>query len=252
MLELARAAVAEHGPIEAAGVGAPGVLDYAHGRAAFLPNLPGPWAATPLVDPIAAGLGVRVSLINDARAFTLGELRLGAGQGCDNLLCVGLGTGVGGGVAVNGRLHIGVDGTAGEFGHQTVELDGRACGCGNRGCIETYASGPAIARDGGQSTPELVAEAAKAGDDRALATFEQAGRYLGVAIANAVVLLAPQRVVIGGGVAAAGDLLLDPIRSEVERRVHVVPTEQIGISLAALGSYAGAIGAALWGLEAPR
>jgi glucokinase len=250
MVELGRRVVSEHGAVEAVGAGIPGVLDYDRGRALFLPNLPGSWADTPLADSLSAGLGVAVSLINDARAFTLGELRLGAGKGCEDVVCVGVGTGIGGGVAIDGQLHLGLGGTAGEFGHQTIEPEGPRCACGNRGCVEALAAGPAIAREGGKPTPELVAEAAHAGDARAREAITHAGQVIGIAVANAVVLLAPQRVVIGGGVAAAGHLLLDPIRAEVKRRVFVVPIDRVEIVAAALGPFAGAVGAALWGAEA--
>jgi glucokinase len=250
MIEVGREAVERHGPIEGAGTGVPGVLDHERGRALFLPNLPGPWADTPLVQPLAKALGAPVSLINDARAFTLGELRLGAGRGCKDILCVGIGTGIGGGVAIDGRLHLGLDGTAGEFGHMTVDPDGPRCPCGNRGCVEVLAAGPAIARAGHRATPELVADAARHGDPRAREALSQAGSLIGIAVANAIVLLAPQRVIIGGGVAAAGDLLLEPIRAEVNRRVFVVPVERIEIVRAELGPFAGAVGAALWGAEA--
>jgi glucokinase len=250
MVELGRHAVQEHGAVDAVGTGVPGVLDHERGRALFLPNLPGPWADTPLVERLATGLGTDVALINDARAFTLGELRVGAAKGCHDVLGIAIGTGIGGGVAVDGQLHLGLDGSAGEFGHQTVDPDGPRCPCGNRGCVETLAAGPAIAREGGLATPELVAEAARQGDARAREVLGHAGTLIGIAVANAIVLLAPQRVVVGGGVAAAGDLLLDPIREEVRRRVFVVPIDRVEIVRAKLTPFGGAVGAALWGAEA--
>jgi len=253
MLQLGREALAEHGPVAAVGAGIPGVLDYERGMAAFLPNLPGDWADTPLVAPLQEGLGVPVSIINDVRALTLAELRVGAGRDCNDILCIAVGTGIGGGVAIGGRLHLGLDGTAGEFGHQTIDPSGPVCPCGNRGCVEVVAAGPAIARAGGRDSPEHVAEAAGKGDERALEALRRAGVLIGIAVSNAIVLLAPERVVVGGGVAAAGNLLLDPIRDEVRRRVRVVPVERIEIVPAALGRFAGATGAALWGAEnAPR
>lgn len=250
MLELGREAVREHGPVEGVGAGIPGVLDYERGVATFLPNLPGDWSETPLVATLADGLDASVEIINDVRALTLAELRVGAGRGCRDLLCVAVGTGIGGGVAIDGRLHLGLDGTAGEIGHQTIDPDGPICACGNRGCVEAVAAGPAIARAGGRETPELVAEAAREGDERARDALRRAGASIGIAVSNAIVMLAPERVVIGGGVAAAGEPLLAPIREEVRRRVRVVPVDRIDIVPAELGRFAGATGAALWGAEA--
>ena len=250
MLELGIRAADEHGPVAAAGAGIPGVLDPERGVALFLPNLPGQWAETPLVARLRAGLGVPVAMINDVRAFTLGELRLGAGRGFGDVVCIAVGTGIGGGVAIGGRLHLGLDGTAGEFGHQTIDLAGPLCSCGNRGCVEAMAAGPAIARAGGYESPELVAQAADRGDERAREAFARAGALIGTALANAIVLLAPERVVVGGGVAGAGELLIGPIRDEVRRRVKVVRVERIEVVPAALGRFAGATCAALWGAEA--
>jgi glucokinase len=242
---LAADAIAAAGAVQAVGLGAPGPLDLERGRSLWMPNLPG-WNNVPIVAEMEARLGRRVALINDSRALTLAELELGAGRGCRDLVCFALGTGVGGGVVVNGQLLLGLNGTAGELGHQTIDPEGRRCGCGNRGCLEQEASGPAIARAGGRATAEAVLEAARSGDERALAAFERAGAKLGIAIANAVLTVGPDRVVVGGGVAAAGELLLRPAREELVRRDRVQPVERVEVVAATLGSYAGAIGAALW------
>ena len=234
--------------VAAVGIGLPGVFDGAAGTATFLPNLPGDWAGTAVCAPLAAALGARAVLVNDARAFAVGESKLGAACGCRTALFVTVGTGVGGGVVVDGRLHLGI-GTAGEFGHQTVDPAGPVCGCGNRGCVEAVACAGAIAAAAGCATVEDAVEAAQSGDERARAALEQAGRALGIALANAVLLLAPERIVVGGGVAGAGDLLLDPIRDELRRRVRVAPVERIDVVPAELGPGAGAIGAALWAAE---
>jgi glucokinase len=232
----------------AAGLGLPGHFDARTGTGALLPNLPGEWVGRAIAAPVAERLGMPVHLVNDCRALTLAELRLGAGRGVQDLLCVALGTGVGGGVAIGGRLHNG-SAHAGEIGHVTAEPDGPLCGCGNRGCLDRVASSAAIARDAGRPTVRDAALAAEAGDERARAAFERAGGYVGRAIADAVVLLYPQRVVLGGGVAEAGDTLLDPIRAEVRRRVHMPPLDRIEIVRAELGSHAGAAGAALWAAD---
>jgi glucokinase len=225
-----------------------GVFDGVAGTATFLPNLPGNWAGTPVREPVAAALGAGAVLVNDARAFAVGESRLGAASGRRTALFVTVGTGVGGGVVVDGRLHLGI-GTAGEFGHQTVDPAGPVCGCGNRGCVEAVACAGAIAAAAECGTVEEAVEAAQSGDEQARAALEQAGRALGIALANAVLLLAPERIVVGGGVAGAGDLLLDPIRDELRRRVRVAPIERIDVVPAELGPGAGAIGAALWAAE---
>jgi glucokinase len=246
LVALGRATAAPHGPIASAGLGLPGHADLATGTGVLLPNLPGEWAGRPIAQPVSAGLGVAVRLVNDARAMTLAELRLGAGRGVDDLVCVTLGTGVGGGVAIGGRLHLGL-GHAGEIGHTTVVPDGPLCGCGNRGCLDRVASAGAIASDAGAETAAEAIAAARRGEPRAVAALAAAGRHVGLALAGAVVLLWPERIVVGGGLAAAGELLLSPLREELRRRACVAP--EIDVLPAALGAGAGAIGAALWGAE---
>jgi glucokinase len=241
---IARSAVDEHG-IVGIGLGMPGPLDLERGRAVFVANMPG-WADFPIVERLERGTGQTVALLNDARAFTLAELRLGAGQGVSDLIGVTLGTGVGGGIVVGGRLLLGLNGTAGEIGHQTLDPAGPRCACGNTGCLEQYASGPAIARAAGLATAAQVVEAARAGDARARAVLAQAGAYLGIGIANVALAVAPELVVVGGGVSAAGELLLEPACAELRRRLTVMPAERIRLVPAALGRDAGAIGAALW------
>jgi glucokinase len=191
-----------------------------------------------------------VRLVNDSRALTLAELRLGAGRGARDLVCVALGTGVGGGVVVGGRLHLGLA-HAGEIGHQTVEPDGPPCGCGNRGCLDRMAGAGAIAAYAGTATVAEAVDAARAGDERSRAAFVRAAGYVGLALSNAIVLLWPERVVVGGGVAEAGELLFEPLRKVVADRACVAPVEDIEIVPAALGPVAGAVGAALWAAEAP-
>ena len=188
-------------------------------------------------------------LINDARAFALAELRVGAGQGARSLLGITLGTGVGGGVVIDGHVHFGHDGTAGEIGHQTILPDGPLCGCGNYGCLEALCRASAIAAACGCATVEEAVARARDGNDRARSGFALIGRYLGLGISNAVVLITPDVVVIGGGAAGAGDLLLDPIRSELRKRIHVTNVDQVRVVLTELGPWAGAIGAAIHGAD---
>lgn len=252
--------------LQAVGIGLPGMLDLERGVTKFLPNLPGAWPDVPVVERMEDQLDRPVFLLNDVRSFTLGELTFGAGRGIDNLLCVSIGTGIGGGLAVGGKLHLGLDGTAGEVGHQTIVPDGPRCGCGNAGCLEALASGPAIAGMGMKAvrqglttmirdlaegdlnriTPALIHEAAESGDEVAAYIYERSGTFIGIAVANLITVLSPQMVIVGGGVAQAGDWLLDPIRRTVRERARVTPIEKVHIVRAALGMRAGVMGAAEW------
>ena len=235
--------------IASIGVGVPGLYDPATGTTHFLVNLPGDWEGLPVAAPIASVTGLPVALINDARAFGLAELRLGAGRGASSLVGLTLGTGVGGVIAVDGRVLMGHDGTAGEIGHQTIDPDGPTCNCGNRGCLEAFARADRLAEACGAPNAETAVERARAGDAAAIAGLDRVGRYLGIGIANAVTLINPDRVVIGGGIAAAGDLLLGSARAEIRDRVQMTSLAQVEIVLAELGIWAGAIGAAVHGAE---
>jgi glucokinase len=252
--------------IKGVGISAPGVLDLQKGYTLFLPNLPGQWRDVPLRDSISNAVNLPVSMLNDVRAITLGEYTFGAGRGVDNIACYAIGTGIGGGVVVHGELVLGIGGTAGELGHHTIDINGPRCGCGNYGCVEAFASAPAIASMGVKAvqqglttkigeladydlnkiTPKLIAQAANMGDEIANEIWENAGHYIGTGVANAIVTFGPRRVVISGGVAAAGDLLLDPIRRTVKNRVYVTPLEEVEIVVGALGSEAGIMGMAKW------
>ena len=233
--------------ISTIGLGVPGLFDPDTGEIRLFPNLPGDWPGYPLRMSMESAIGRPVTLINDARAFTLAEGTLGAGAGCHTVVCVTLGTGVGGGIMIDGRIHTGAYGVAGELGHQTIEPDGPLCGCGNRGCVEALTRADVLTTAAGRETPEEVYSAAQSGDARCVAAIEQVAGYLGIGLANVVALLGPDRIVIGGGIADAGELVLDPIRRAVKSRVTLVPTEKIEVVAAALGSSAGALGAALAG-----
>src|SRR5262245_31656955 len=248
------------------GIGVPGVIDMERGRTLFLPNLPGQWRNVPLGEMLGDHTELPVRLINDARAMTMGEWKFGAGKGVDTVACYTLGTGIGGGLIINGQLHLGIGGGAGELGHVTIDMHGPKCGCGANGCVEAYASGPAIAAMGMKAvvqgattriaelcendinriTPELICQAAIDGDSIAKDIYEQAGFYIGVSVASIVTAINPRRVVIGGGVAAAGEVILDPIRRTVQTRVCLTDLKHIQVVLAELGNSAGLIGAAVW------
>jgi glucokinase len=232
---------------DSVGVALPGVL-AASGAAALLANLPG-WEGLDVRAELRRALGRDLAFLNDGHAFGLAESRLGAGRGAQSMFGVVVGTGVGGALVLDGRLQRGAGGRAGELGHATVEPDGPECACGNRGCLELYAGAPAIARAAGRDSFAEVAAAGTDGDAAALAAIEAAGRRVGVAVTNLLVTLAPERIVVGGGVVAAtGELLLGPLRGEVGRRARgVAALDSIAIVPAELGRYAGAIGAALAG-----
>ena len=236
-------------PITTAGIGIPGLYDPVAGVTRLLVNVPGPWDGYPVAIPVSEALGIPVALINDARAFGLAELRLGAGRGASSMVGLTLGTGVGGVIAVDGKVHHGHDGSAGEIGHHTIDPDGPDCNCGNRGCLEAFTRADRIAAACGTATAEEAFERARRGDATALEGLQRVGRYLGIGIANMVALITPDRVVIGGGIAASSDLLLDEARAEVKRRVRMTRLEEVEIVTAELGTWAGAIGAAVHGAE---
>jgi glucokinase len=264
--ELREANGSSNGTIKGIGIGVPGTPDIDTGVIQFLPNLPGKWLNVPLQSIVEDRVDLPVALINDVRAITLGEWTFGAGRGTDTLACLAIGTGIGGGVVINGQFHLGIGGTAGEFGHHVVEPDGLPCGCGGKGCLELYASGPAIAAMGvkevmhGHTTKigELVdhdlnridagviVQAALDGDPIAQGILQRAGKYLGIAVGNILGVISPQRVIFSGGVSSAGDLLLRPIVQTVNERVHVIPLQKVEFVMAQLGINGGLIGAALW------
>ena len=254
------------------GVGLPGLLDLEHGLTLFLPNLHGQWRSVPVREELSEKAGLPVALINDARAATMGEWKFGAGRGVESCALYTLGTGIGGGLILNGELYLGIGGAAGELGHISVDLNGPRCNCGSRGCIEAMASGPAIAAAGVKAvmqgattritamcnddlnliTPELVCQAALAGDPVAREIYETAGAAIGYGIANIVIALTPRRIIIGGGVAAAGDLILEPIRRTVKERVRLADANAYEIIPATLGNNAGLMGAAVWAQQQAR
>lgn len=247
------------------GLGVPATFDAASGRILLIPNLPGDWFGKPAGPILHEALGCPVFLINDARAFTLAEATIGAGKGASTCVGVTLGTGIGGGIAIDGRLYLGL-GAAGEFGHLTLDPHGPPDGTGNPGGWEGMASGPAIAAMGmrvvaqgitsqigklvnfdlNAITPTIIAEAAEMGDDAARHILQQAGFNLGTGLATIITILAPDCVVIGGGVAALGEWIMRPIHETLRLRVHTVDLSLVRIVPAALGGEAGVIGAAIW------
>lgn len=244
------------------GLGSPGPLDRTTGTVLETPNLG--WRNFPLRDLIANSIGLDAVLDNDANAATLGEWWLGAGRGVDNLVGVTLGTGIGGGIVIDGKVFHGASDVAGEIGHMTIDSTGRRCNCGNYGCLEAYASGPAIAARaiegleagaasvlpemaGGDlhaTTAETVYEAIVAGDLYAAEVMRETAKFLGTGLANIINVLNPEMVVISGGVTRAGDHLFEPLRAEVRRRAFSEAANACRIVSSELGDMAGVIGAA--------
>lgn len=251
MIDLGSSVRERVGALDGVGVGVPGLFDFGTGEIVFFTNLPGPWEGFPLRSRIADGLGVSTTLVNDARAFTFAESRLGAARGCRNVACITLGTGVGGGLYLNDELHFGAFGIGGELGHQMLLADGPVCGCGNPGCLEALARPPAVARRCGRATFQEVISDAEAGDPDANRELDWAIGWLGVGLANIVTMIGPERIVVGGGGAAAGDPLIDRIRDAVRERVTLVPPEHVDVVAATLGPTAGAVGAALAAVATP-
>lgn len=248
--------------VSAVGVGAAGMVEAATGIMRYAPNLA--WRDLPLRARVAEGCGLPTLVDNDANMAAWGEYRFGGGRGTDHMLAVTVGTGIGGGIVVDGRLYRGARGFAGEIGHVIVDPAGPLCGCGNRGCWEQVGSGRAIdrlareavardpdgvlarmANDAGSVDGRLVTAAARDGDEEAVGILAEVGRRLGEGIAGFVNVLDPEVVVVGGGAIEAGDLLLEPAREAYAETVEAVEHRpHVPILAAELGNDAGAIGAA--------
>jgi glucokinase len=233
--------------LAAVGFGIPGILDLPAGRVRRSPNLPG-WEGFDLRAALAPHLEVPVAIENDANAAALGEAWLGAGRGMQHFLMLTLGTGVGGGIIVAGKILHGACGYAGEPGHTVVDPNGPRCGCGSYGCLEQFTSGTAIARMAepfyGQTTAYEVALAARCGESQALEVYRQVGQYLGIACASFANLLNPQGLVIGGAVANAFDLFIEAMQTTMRQRTFVEVYNSLRIVPAECGTDAGGLGAA--------
>ena len=245
--------------IAAVSIAVPGTVSFSERRVITVPNLPC-LENFDLGPVLQEALGCPALIENDANAAVVGEMWLGAAQGYQNAVCITLGTGVGGGIVIDGKLLRGVDGSAGEIGHTSVDpFSGVRCKCGNEGCLEVYASGTGIVRMVSESlsgqalwalqaegvlTAERLFAAAKNGDKLALNTFRRMGSYLGVGIANLVNLLNPEIVVIGGGVANGWELFAEPMMRTVAERAFPAPAQRVKIKKAEQGDDAGLVGAA--------
>jgi glucokinase len=243
------------------GIGAPGPLERQHGVVVFAPNLG--WRNFPLRQEIAQRVRLPATLDNDANCATLGEWWCGAAKGRRNVVGITIGTGIGGGLILDGRLYHGASDVAGEIGHTTIDSTGRRCKCGNYGCLEAYASGPAIAErarealvadgtsqlltlaggDPARITAQVVYEAAKHGDPTAREVVRDTAKFLGIGISNLLNVVNPDMVVVAGGVTQAGDALFEPLRAEVKRRAFMPAVEACEIVPGALPLSAGVVGA---------
>ncbi|GAA3663381.1 ROK family glucokinase [Nonomuraea antimicrobica] len=248
--------------IEAVGVGAAGFVDETRSVVRFAPNLA--WRDEPLQKKISDLVGLPVVIENDANAMAWGETRFGAGRGQSHVVCVTLGTGIGGGLVIDGALYRGRWGMGAELGHMQVLPGGRLCGCGNVGCWEQYASGQALVKDareiaeaeperartllglaGGKIEGEEVTEAARLGDDASLAAFRSLADWLGQGMADLAALLDPGCFIVGGGVSRAADLFIDRARQVFAERITGHGHRPLAeIRLAELGASAGVVGAA--------
>ncbi len=242
-----------------------GAIDLDQGVITSSPNLPG-WHDIPLRDIVKERYGLDAFLINDASAAALGEYHLGAGKGVSNLIYITVSTGIGGGIIINDKLYLGRCGSAGEIGHMTIDVNGQRCNCGNIGCLETLASGTAMAKEairrisqGEKSslteiaegkieniTAEKVSIAAQGGDSLALEVISKAATYLGVGMVNLINIFNPEMIIVGGGVAQMGDLLLNPARQVVRERAFQLPAQAVHIVPAQLGEDSGLVGAAIF------
>ncbi len=251
-------AVRKEGWIKAFGAAVPATLNAPEGIILKAPNLPSldgfRFSAT-----VSDELNLPVVLENDANAAAIGENWLGAARCAQNAVCVTLGTGVGGGIIINGKILRGVDGTAGEIGHICVEPLGEPCGCGSRGCVEQYSSATAVVRltrelenqypksvllNKSRLTSLDVFDAGKAGDELALEVFRKMGFYLGIALADLVNVLNPESIVIGGGASAGWDLFIGHVQDQINKRAFDEPAKRALLVRAQLGDDAGILGAA--------
>jgi glucokinase len=257
--------------LDSIGIAAAGAIDFENGVVTSSPNLPG-WCNVPLRDIVKRQYGVDVFLVNDASAAALGEHRMGAGRGVNNLIYLTVSTGIGGGIIINGGLYLGPCGCAGEIGHMTIDVDGPRCNCGNVGCLEMLASGTAVAREamrrisygekssltrmvGGKLegiTAERVAMAAQGGDLLASDVIYRAATYLGVGMVNLVNIFNPEMIVVGGGMSKMGDLLLEPAKEVVMKRAFQLCAQVVRIVPAQLGDDSGVLGAAIFAREERR
>ncbi|MCH7760262.1 ROK family protein [candidate division TA06 bacterium] len=268
--------------ISTIGIAVPGLVDPERGIVRSPPNFPD-WNSVPLKAHLEETFQIPTFINNDVNMFTYGEWRFGAGKGARNLLCITLGTGVGGGIIAEGKLYLGGEKRAGEIGHTILDPDGPSCKCGGKGCLEAFVGAEAIKRrtilliqesmgssesreSGSQDSrdsiilrevegdferisPEVISQAANQGDPLAIQILKKVGEEIGIALTNAIALLDPERIVIGGGVSKAGEVLFEPIRRTIRERLYTMKTGMVEILPSELGDEAGVLGAAIYAYE---
>jgi len=254
--QLEQMALEQDAQITAIGVCCGGPLDRNRGLILSPPNLPN-WDEFPIIKVVNERFAVPALLDNDANVAALGELHYGAGRDLHDFMYMTISTGIGGGLIVRGEVVHGVADAAGEVGHITVQPDGPSCGCGSRGCLEVLCSGTAIARrarerllngnvhsalSGKTITAKLVAEAARDRDALAREVWDETVYYLAIGVGAVISILAPEAVILGGGVSLAGDQLLEPLREQVKSRSKLLPADKINILQAALAGDSGVYG----------
>ncbi len=262
MAEAEKTARVSRERIVGVGIGSPGPLDRERGLVLLTPNLG--WRDLPLRELVSEAVGLPATLDNDANCAIYGEWWVGAARGARYVVGLTIGTGIGGGIVIDGQIYHGTSDVAGEIGHTTIDSTGRLCKCGNYGCLEAYASGPAIAAravegivsgvetrlanmvggDLAKITAQTVYEAARANDEYALEVVRDTAKFLGAGVGNLVNIFNPDVVVIVGGVTLAGDQLFVPLRGEVKRRAFKPAVERCRIVAGALPGTAGVVGAA--------
>ena len=245
------------------GIGSAGMIDRKKGLLLLAPNLG--VSQVPITEPIINHYDIPCRLGNDLEVATLGELEFGAGRQCKSFVCIFVGTGIGSGIICDGVPYLGATGTAGEIGHTIVVPDGRKCGCGGSGCLETYASRTAIAKEilagvergldcaisdkidlsKGIIRSKALASAVEMRDELVIGAITKAARYMGIGLASLVNFYNPQRIILGGGLIEAVELYFDTAIRETKQRVLSVPARKLDIVKAELGDYAGIIGAAM-------
>lgn len=243
------------------GMGSPGVIDTEKGIIINSPNIPD-WNNIEIVDVMNKEFNVPCAIDNDVRVAAMGEYQFGAGKGYKNILCIAIGTGIGGGIILDGKLMRGPTFSMGEIGHLTLKKDGPKCGCGNYGCMEALGSSTAIIREAKKAIDNnesdilktlmeeskelstyIVAQAAEKGDKKALEIITQAAEWVGIGLAGVVNLINPEIIIIGGGVSLAGDIIFNPIINEIKKRSLKIPGQFVKVVPASLGDFAGMVGA---------
>ncbi len=240
--------------INGIGIGLPGAIDNKNGIVEDMPNIPG-WHNVPLAQEIKNEFGIITKLDNDANCAALGEYYFGAGKGCQHLVCITIGTGIGSGIINDGKLIRGFNNLAGEIGHIKTHIKETAiCGCQDKGCLEAIAAGSAItelakqtsfAKKYSKITPKIIFEEAQQNNTEATQIYKTIGEHIGTALASVINILNPQKIIIGGGIAKAGDILFNPIKDTINKRALKKATKDIEILPAQLGNNAGVMGASL-------